>query len=144
VQWQPEAERRFADAEARCNTNDNARANGAAYLAGFVVEILLKARLVKRFPAVARKRQHELLESEQHLWRLIWRQHDLEAMVNRMKELEAGLKARGERDGCDYFAELKKVCASWTIQARYSSRQMRIGEARDWINRVRLLKELLK
>jgi hypothetical protein len=41
------AERRFGDAQALVNTGDNARANGAAYLAGFVVEILLKAQLVR-------------------------------------------------------------------------------------------------
>jgi hypothetical protein len=138
------AERRFADAEALCRTGANARANGVAYLSGFAVEILLKARLVKKYPEIARKRQHEVTESERELWRLIWKQHDLEAMLDHMMELEAALKAKGERDGCDYIAELKKVCANWTIQARYSPRQMQIGEAEEWLKRVRLLKELLK
>lgn len=58
------AERRFDDAEALCRTGENARANGAAYLAGFVIEILLKARLVKEFEAIARKRQHEVTDAE--------------------------------------------------------------------------------
>ena len=138
------AERRFDDAEALCRTGDNARANGAAYVAGFVVEILLKARLVDKYPVIARKRQHEVMDDEQEVWRLIWKQHDLEAMLARMRELEAALKTRGERDGHDYFAELKKVCASWTIQARYSPRMMLMDEAKQWLERVRLLKELLK
>jgi hypothetical protein len=138
------AERRFADAEALSDTNENARANGVAYLVGFVVEILLKARLVDKFPQIARKQQHEVSETEREIWRLIWRQHDLEGMLERMNELDAALKRRGERDGKDYSAELKKVCATWTIQARYSPRTMLMTEAREWLERVRLLKELLK
>jgi hypothetical protein len=138
------AERRFGDAEALSQTQDNARANGVAYLVGFVVEILLKARLVDKFPEIARKRQHEVNEAERDVWRLIWRQHDLEAMLERMGELEAALKWRGERDGKDYAAELKKVCGTWTIQARYSPRTMLMTEARQWLERVRVLKELLK
>ena len=138
------AERRFGDAEALSDTEDNARANGVAYLVGFVVEILLKARLVDKFPEIARKRQHEVSEAERDVWRLIWRQHDLEAMLERMSELEAALRRRGERDGRDYAAELKKVCGTWTIQARYSPRTMLMTEARQWLERVRVLKELLK
>lgn len=138
------AERRFGDAEALSRTGENARANGVAYLVGFVVEILLKARLIDRYPEIARKRQHEVSDAERDLWRLIWKQHDLEGMLERMSELEAALKSRGERDGQDYLAELKKVCATWTIQARYSSRTMLIAEAREWLERVRVLKELLK
>jgi hypothetical protein len=138
------AERRFGDAEALSETNENARANGVAYLIGFVVEILLKARLVDKFPEIARKRQHEVTEAEREVWRLIWRQHDLEAMLELMTELEAALKRRGERDGKDYAAELKKVCATWTIHARYSPRTIPMSEARQWLERVRVLKELLK
>lgn len=138
------AERRFDDAVALQATGQNARANGVAYLCGFVVEILLKARLVAKFPAIARKRQHEVEDAEREVWRLIWTQHDLEGMLSQMGELEAALKLRGERDGRDHLAELKKITASWTIQARYSSRQMLMHEASAFLDRVRTLKDLLK
>jgi hypothetical protein len=138
------AERRFGDAEALSRTEENARANGVAYLVGFVIEILLKARLVARFRNTARKRQHEVTDAEREVWRLIWKQHDLEAMLERMPELEAALKRRGERDGRDHLSELKKVCATWTIQARYSPRTINMAEAREWLERARSLKELLK
>jgi hypothetical protein len=138
------AERRFDDAESLCRTGDNARANGAAYLAGFVVEILLKARLVDKFPMIARKRQHEVAEAEREVWRLIWKQHDLEGMLLHMRELEAALEAKGRRDQRDYVEELKKVCATWTIHVRYSPRMMLMDEARRMVERVRVLKELLK
>jgi hypothetical protein len=138
------AERRFEDADALRRTRDNARANGVAYLAGFVIEILLKANLIRKFPAIARKRQHEVASAEIEIWRLIWKQHDLEGMLSQMAELEAGLLKRGERDSRDYVAELKKICATWTIQARYSSRTIMMTEAAELLRRVRGLKELLK
>jgi len=61
---------------------------------------------------------------------MIWRQHDL--------------KGRGECDGQDYFEQLMKVCASWTVYARYSPMTMQMDEAEQWLERVRSLKELLK
>jgi hypothetical protein len=141
------ADRRFDDAVVLCKTGQNARANGAAYLIGFVVEILLKARLVHKYNAIARKRPHELnrlSDSDREIWLLIWRQHDLEGMLANLDDLEAALKKRGERDGKEYLEDLKKICATWTIQARYSSQSMRHDEARRLVDRVRVLKEKLK
>ncbi len=138
------AERRFADAQALVSTGDNARANGAAYLAGFAIEILLKARLVAKYPATARKRFRELADDEREIWSLIWRQHDLEAMLANLSQLESALKARGERDGRDHLADLRKLCATWTIHARYSTRTMSMTEAQRIVELVRSLKELLK
>src|SRR4051812_35893 len=114
------AERRFADAEALAATRQNSHANGCAYLAGFVVEILLKARLVQKFPTIARKRPHELSANEHEVWGLIWRRHDLDDMLDQMPELEAALKKKAERSQANYGADLKAVCATWTIHARYS------------------------
>ena len=138
------AERRFDDAQALCDTGENARANGAAYLAGFVVEILLKARLVAKYPATADKRAHEVTDAERGIWNLIWRRHDLEGMLGALKEIEVALKGRGVRDGTDYAAELKKVCAEWSVYARYSPRTMSMNDAKAILERVRKLKELLK
>ncbi|MGD0390839.1 MAG: hypothetical protein ABSC42_17990 [Tepidisphaeraceae bacterium] len=141
------ADRRFDDAETLCETKQNARANGAAYLVGFVVEILLKARLVRKHPQIARKRQHEmndLSSAEREIWFLIWKQHDLEGMLSKLEELEAALKKQGEREGENYLEDLKKICATWTIQARYSSHTMQHREAEELIERVRVLKEKLK
>jgi hypothetical protein len=138
------AERRFADAEVLAATKQNARANGCAYLAGFVIEILLKARLVQKFPVIARKRQHEVSADEQEVWSLIWRRHDLDAMLDQMPELEAGLKKKAERDQLDLFGDLKTICATWTIHARYSPSTMVMRQAQQLLDRVRSLKEVLK
>ena len=59
-------------------------------------------------------------------------------------ELEASLKKKGERDSGDYLGQLKGLCATWTIYARYSSHMMLMNEAAQLLNRVRQLKEVLK
>ncbi len=138
------AERRFDDASALADTAQNARANGVAYLAGFGIEILLKARLVKKFPLIARKRSHEVLPAGREIWSLIWRRHDLDGMLDAMPELEAALKKKSERSPHAYLSDLKKICATWTIQARYSPMSMRMDEANGLLQRVRPLKEVLK
>jgi hypothetical protein len=141
------ADRRFDDAVALCDTNQNARANGAAYLIGFVIEILLKARLVEKYNIVARKRSHELnslTEKEREIWSLIWRRHDLDGMLSNLDDLEAALIKQGERDGRRYLEDLRTICATWTIQARYSSETMALADAERLIDRVRRLKEKLK
>ena len=86
------ADRRFGDAEVLRKTNDNARANGVAYLVGFVVEILLKAKLVEKYPVIAKLPQHAVRDEQRDIWLLIWKRHDLEEMLSRMRELESSLK----------------------------------------------------
>ena len=143
------ADRRFDDARMLAASKDNARANGVAYFAGFVIEILLKAQLVRKHSATARRRPHEVAttkvtEAERKVWALIWRQHDLEQMLIELPQLESALVKRGQRDGKDYVADLKKICATWTIQARYSPHTMKMSEAKAILNRVKELKELIK
>ena|SRR5665213_216019 len=138
------AERRFGDAEALAKTDQNVRANGVAYLSGFVIEILLKMQLLKQYPHIAGKQPEKLTEDQRHIWRLIWRQHDLEAMLKQLPHVETSLERKGRYDGEDYVKELKKVCLNWTIHARYSPRMMLMREAQEWLERVRSLKEMLK
>jgi len=138
------AERRFGDAKALADTNDNARANGVLYLSGFVIEILLKVQLVKRYPHIAKKSPDKLTDSERDVWRLIWRQHDLALMLKLLPQLQTAIKVRSERRGENYFDDLKKISASWSIYARYSPHAIQMKEAQDWLRRVRSLKELLK
>src|SRR5690242_4280337 len=115
------AERRFDDAKALAETGDNARANGAQYLAGIVLDILLKAQLMRQYPAVARKRRHEVPSDERHVWSLIWRSHDLDEMLHQMPGLTAAIEKRGQRDGEPYLEWLLGICEAWTVFVRYSS-----------------------
>src|SRR5258706_858828 len=93
------AERRFDDAQALRATRLNARANGAIYLGGFVVECLLKAMLVEKF----RWLQNSSFpltrsEEERRIWWLCHRSHDLEAILSYLPEVRFKL-SRGEQRG---------------------------------------------
>ena len=137
------AEKRFGDAKAPCDTQDNERANGAMYLCGFVVEILLKARLVRLHSSTAKMRR-DVPDAERKISQLIWRSHNLLEMLVELRPLEAAVKKAAERSGQPFDHWLKDICTTWTIHARYSSRSTTIAEARDMLDRVRQLKEILK
>ena len=137
------AEKRFGDAKALCDTQDNERANGAMYLCGFVIEILLKARLVQ-LGASATKIQRDVPPAEKKVSQLIWKSHNLVEMLAELPLVEATVKKAGERSGKPLEQWLKDICKTWTIYARYSSRSATIADARLMLDRVRQLKEILK
>ena len=128
-------------------TGDNARANGAQYLAGIVVEIRLKAELVRIYPSVAVQRSHDVTESERPVWNLIWRSHNLTEMLERATTLRASVDAAGRRAGRragrPYYEWLADICGRWTIFARVTSVTSTMVEARSMLGRVRLLKEVM-
>lgn len=138
------AERRFGDAVALAETGSNARANGAQYLGGLVLDILLKAQLMRRFPSVARKRRHEVTENDRHIWSLIWRSHDLSDMLDQLPDLAASLKRRGDRAGQPLLRWLLEICGAWSIAIRYSTQTTTMNEATRMLEQIRQLKEVLK
>jgi hypothetical protein len=139
------AQRRFQDAEALCDTERNARANGAQYLCGFVVEILLKAQLILRNPTVAARRsQARMSDDERETWSLIFRSHDLSEMLARLPDLKKKIENHGRRTGKPLLEELLEICSTWTIYARYSTLTTTMQDARRFLERVRGLKEVLK
>jgi len=138
------AERRFDDAVALHATGENARANGAQYLAGLTVEILLKAQLMREFPTIAARRPHEVSGDQRPVWNLIWRSHDLSAMLDQLAGLRAGMSMQGNRAGIPYLDWLRGICGLWTIYIRYSTATSTIAESRELLDRVRHLKEVMK
>jgi hypothetical protein len=130
------AQRRFDDAQALCETGKNKHANGAQYLGGFVIELLLKAKLLRiceKLGQAVEGRVEKLLYS-----------HNLKGILDEMPGVEAEVEKRGERDGEQYRTHLRQICSEWTIFARYSPRQTDIAQARAWLSRVRALKEVLR
>ena len=141
-QYRIVADRRFGDAQTLVDTGQNERANGAQYLAGYVVEILLKARLLDH-PAI-RDAKHGLHAKVRSA---VYKQHDLEELLDLLNAwigLDETLEARGRRAGVDYTRMLKKVCGEWTIHARYSTLSSTITNAKAFLADVRQLKEILK
>ena len=138
------ADRRFGDAEALVATGDNARANGAQYLAGIVIEILLKGRLLGKRPNLYRPGLEGLSAADRFVSDLIWRSHDLAAMLLHLPDLSMSVRFESQRSGVPLNHWLRDVCGTWTIFARYSPQTSTIAEARQLVDRVRVLKEVLK
>ena len=135
---------RFEDARALCDTGKNAHANGAQYLGGFVIEMLLKAQLINHYPTVARRRPHEAMApAERAVWSLIHRSHDLTEMLERLPQVQAHVERRSQLDGRPYRLYLNDVCQRWTIYARYSTLSTTVADARQFLEEVRELKEVL-
>ena len=138
------ADRRFGDAETLVATGDNARANGAQYLTGLVVEILLKGQLLRRNPRLSIVQSAEVDPGDRPVWTLIWRSHDLAEMLEQLPDLRRAVRTRGERAGQPYDRWLSDICGRWTIFARYSPLTSKMADARDRLEQVRLLKEALR
>jgi len=113
-------------------------------LAGIVIDILLKAQLMRQYPVTARKRQHEVTALERPVWSLIWRSHDLGEMLAHLPGLTIALRKSGDRAGRPYREWLRGICGVWTVYVLYSPQTSTMDEARAMLDRVRELKEVLK
>jgi hypothetical protein len=141
------AERRYADAECLRKTGDNERANGAMYLAGFVLECLLKARLLEEHPWLQAPLGPNPSPEEQRMWSLCYRSHDLEEILDHLPGLTRELARQDQanaRPRSGRLRTLRLLCSEWTIQARYSPRSETMGTAAKFLNDIKELKECLK
>jgi hypothetical protein len=111
------------DDAAYLHASDLARhATGVVYLCGLVIDCLLKARLLEKHPWLRTARPEELDPASRRTWQLIYRLHDLEAMLQKLPEVERRLVQVDPRGSFRLVAALKAVCAGWTIQARYNTK----------------------
>lgn len=138
------ADRRWGDADYLRNSGFNQRANGAMYVAGFVLECLLKARLLEKHPWLQSKRQPDgLSRQERALWFLCYRSHDLTEMLERLPEVVARMQALDRRSDGPLFLSLKSICSEWTIFVRYSPRSATMDQANDFLNQIAELRKWL-
>jgi len=138
------ADRRFDDAEALRKTGQNARANGAIYLGGFVLECLLKAKLLERFSWLQSAGSPEGRgKADGRLWSLCYRSHDLDEILERLPEIIDKLSRVEGRQSSRLIQSLKSMCAQWTIFARYSPYSADIDDARDFLDQIKELKSWL-
>jgi hypothetical protein len=139
------AERRFGDAEYLFDSAENERANGAMYLAGFVIECLLKASLFEWHKWLQSSRSSEgLSAADRQIWSLCFRSHDLDEILSHLPELTERLAKLPRESPGTLLKSLKHVCGSWTIFARYSPHSATIREASQFLDRVKGLREWLK
>jgi hypothetical protein len=139
------ADRRFDDATALRNTGENSRANGAMYLGGFVIECMLKAKLLETFPWLQTAGSPAgRSKSDSHLWSLCYRSHDLDEILAKLPQLMQKLAALEQRSSGRLLQSLKSICSQWTIFARYSPYNADIDDARVFLDQIEGLKPWLK
>ncbi|MDD4889271.1 MAG: hypothetical protein PHU85_05025, partial [Phycisphaerae bacterium] len=143
-QFRTVADRRFGDAEALRDTRRNDRANGAMYLGGFVIECLLKAKLMELFPWLQHAGSAEgRPAAEQRLVSLCHHSHNLDEILARLPEVEATLSEVEQRTSNRLVQWLKSVCAGWTVHARYSPYNANSEEARVFLDKIKELRKWL-
>jgi len=134
------SDRRRADANALQALKQNRHANGAMYLGGIAVELLLKALLLESHPWLQKNVTSALDSRQRRLRDVCYRWHDLEAVLERLPQLAARLEAANPR----LLQGLKKLCAEWTIHIRYSTYQATHAESAAFLDRLKELVPWLK
>ncbi|HWL94219.1 MAG TPA: hypothetical protein VNT79_11865 [Phycisphaerae bacterium] len=115
------------------------------YLGGFVIECLLKARLLDRFKWLQSAGSPEgRSKGDQHLWSLCYRSHNLDEMLEKLPEITIKLSTQEQRESNRLVQSLKSICAQWTIYARYSPYNADSDDARNFLNQIRELKPWLE
>lgn len=133
------ADRRYVDADYLRASGRNRHANGVLYLGGFVLECLLKARLLEAFPQLTlppRPGDARGLRRYDLLWR-----HDLAAIVEELPGLVQRLNDLGA--GGRFALTLRSLCGRWTIFARYSPKTATMQEADLFLDQIKDLKPWL-
>lgn len=136
------ADRRFDDAEYLRKSKLNKHANGVFYIGGFVLECLLKAKLLDKHPELQKPVGRDQWTDEQrHRFDLIYRWHDLAAILEAMPEiLDHLLKVEPSGQLRDWLVGL---CEQWNVFARYSPPTAKMKDASIFLDRIKELKAWL-
>lgn len=138
------AEYRLEDALCLLKSGDPARANGAMYMGGFVIECLLKALLLDRHPNLQTVLDPARLSTtDARVYRLLF-SHELDAMLVYLPEVEMKLKSREAVERRSVWEPFREVCEQWTVYARYLTKQAKKPEAEQFVQAVQEVKQWLK
>jgi len=139
------ADRRFDDAQFLCDSKKNARANAAMYLGGFVLECLLKAKLMEKYTWLQSVSSPEGRPKDDHkIWSLCYRSHNLDEILERIPEIDNEIERREQKGQTRLLQSLKILCAQWNIYARYSTHSTDCTEARRFVDSIKELRQCLK
>ena len=138
------AERRLADAKCLLESGDAGRVNGAMYLAGFVIECLLKALLLERHPNLSRPLDAAKLSAlDRDVLALLYR-HELDEMLAFLPEVEPKLRGVRTPDGTAVWVAFRAICEEWTVYARYSTAIAKPEQGRRYVDTVDEVRKWLK
>lgn len=117
--------------------------NGAVYLAGLVLDCLLKARLLEKFPSLRQANIAALNNRDRRRWDLIYRGHDLEGLIVELPEVVEMLQENSPFGTERLDNVLKVACSSWSIHVRYLPKRIDRGYATEFLEQVEELKKWL-
>jgi hypothetical protein len=144
VQLRAVAEYRFDDAICLLESGDKSRANGAMYMAGFVIECLLKAILLERHPNLQGPLDPARLSAfDREVYSLLF-SHELDAMLDFLPEVPKKLNALGQTERRPIWLPFRTVCEQWTVYARYSPKRATMQEATRFMDTIREVKQWLR
>lgn len=137
------ADRRFDDAMYLCNSNQNRHANGVYYLGGFVLECLLKALMLERYPElkIPTQEAEKLAPPMRHRINLVYRWHDLTALLAALPEALSRLDIADRTGGLR--TSMIDLCGLWSVFARYSPRTAMMRDASDFLKQIKDVKRWL-
>ncbi len=138
------ADRRYDDAVCLLESGENARATGAIYMGGFVIDCLLKALLLERYPHLQKPVDPaKLAQRDRDVLEQLYG-HELDEMLEFLPELKRKLPRITGENGRPVWPRFRNVCAEWTVYARYSTKLAAPDEAREFMDTIREVKEWLK
>lgn len=138
------AERRYADACCLRDSGKQERANGAIYMAGFVIECLLKALLLERHPNLQKPVDPvKLSPSDREVHDILWR-HDLDDMLGFLPEIQKKLTGVKTKAGESAWEQFRDLCEEWSVHARYSPSNAKLEDARRYLATIEEVKKWLK
>ncbi len=138
------SERRFADARCLLDSGDAERANGAIYMAGFVIECLLNALLLDRHPNLnGPVDPAKLSATDREVFQYLYG-HDLDLMVGVLPEVRSKLALVRTASGLSAWQEFMAICEEWTVFARYAPRTVKREAAARYLETAQEVKKWLK
>jgi hypothetical protein len=117
--------------------------NGEVYLGGLVLDCLLKARLLEKHPVLGSVAPQRLSAEFQHRWNLVYRTHDLEALLVELPDLNHLLQNASIEAAPRLDIMLKSACSRWSIHVRYLPKRVDVAEAHEFLEQVKELKRWL-
>ena len=113
-------------------------------MGGFVIECLLKSLLLDRYPNLEKALDPAKLSSaDRKIFGYLYG-HELDLMLDALPDVQRKLTRVAGTFGKALLFRLREICDQWTVHARYSTRQAKIAEARDFLDTVSEVKKWLK
>lgn len=114
-------------------------------MAAFVVECLLKALLLERHPNLQNPLDpSRLSKTDKEAFDLIYRSHELDAMLVFLPEVEKKLVLVNTESGRSAWREFQSICEEWTVYVRYSPRLAELDRAEHYLETMTEAKKWLK